>query len=135
MGRVSTSPLRRAPIQRRSAERLDRILDACAELLDESGYDRLSTRAVAARAEVPIGSVYRFFSDKRAMAEALAHRNLDVYAARVADRFAAAAPGLEGDWRHAMDVVVDEYLAMKRGAPGFALVEFGMPVPATAAPV
>ncbi|MEV0275985.1 TetR/AcrR family transcriptional regulator [Streptomyces sp. NPDC050610] len=129
---MSTSPLRRTPIQRRSAERLGRILDACAELLDESGYDELSTRAVAARAEVPIGSVYRFFPNKRAMAEALAHRNLDVYAARIADRF--AEPGREGGWRHAMDVVVDEYLAMKRGAPGFALVEFGMPVPATAVP-
>ncbi|MFH8982450.1 TetR/AcrR family transcriptional regulator [Streptomyces varsoviensis] len=129
---MPTPPLRRTPIQRRSAERLDRILDACAELLDESGYDELSTRAVAARAEVPIGSVYRFFSNKRAMAEALAHRNLDVYAARVTERF--AEPGGEGDWRHAMDVVIDEYLAMKRGAPGFALVEFGMPVPATAAP-
>jgi hypothetical protein len=31
-----------------------------------------------------------------------------------------------------MDVVIDEYLAMKRGAPGFALVEFGVPIPAAA---
>ncbi len=45
--------LRRAPVQQRSAERLARILDACAELLDETGYEQLSTRAVAARAEVP----------------------------------------------------------------------------------
>ncbi|GAA2348756.1 TetR family transcriptional regulator [Streptomyces cuspidosporus] len=129
-------PLRRAPVQRRSAERLGRILDACAELLDETGYEDLSTRAVAERAGVPIGSVYRFFSNKRAMAEALAHRNLDEYAARVTERLAAsAASGADGGgWREAMDVVVDEYLAMKRGAPGFALVEFGMPVPVTATP-
>ncbi|MEU7020905.1 TetR/AcrR family transcriptional regulator [Streptomyces sp. NPDC046203] len=86
--------LRRAPVQRRSAERLTRILDACAELLDETGYEQLSTRAVAARAGVPIGSVYRFFGNKRAMAAALAHRNLDHYAARVAAGLAAipAAP-------------------------------------------
>lgn len=129
-------PLRRAPVQRRSAERLGRILDACAELLDETGYEDLSTRAVAERAGVPIGSVYRFFSNKRAMAEALAHRNLDEYAARVTERLAASgADGADGGgWREAMDVVVDEYLAMKRGAPGFALVEFGMPVPVTATP-
>lgn len=126
-------PLRRAPVQRRSAERLGRILDACAELLDETGYEDLSTRAVAERAGVPIGSVYRFFSNKRAMAEALAHRNLDEYAARVTERLAASGPD-GGGWREAMDVVVDEYLAMKRGAPGFALVEFGMPVPVTATP-
>lgn len=45
--------LRRAPVQRRSAERLTRILDACADLLDEVGYDALSTRAVAQRAGCP----------------------------------------------------------------------------------
>jgi AcrR family transcriptional regulator len=129
-GGVPIPPLRRPPVQRRSAERLGRILDACAELLDEMSYEELSTRAVAERAQVPIGSVYRFFSNKRAMAEALAHRNLDEYAARVTRRLAGAGPG-GGDWRAAMDVVVDEYLEMKRGAPGFGLVEFGMPVPST----
>ncbi|MFF7654163.1 TetR family transcriptional regulator [Streptomyces sp. NPDC007983] len=132
-GGVPIPPLRRPPVQRRSAERLGRILDACAELLDEMSYEQLSTRAVAERAQVPIGSVYRFFSNKRAMAEALAHRNLDEYTARITRRLAGAGPG-EGDWRAAMDVVVDEYLEMKRGAPGFALIEFGRPVPATGLP-
>ncbi|MFF8812529.1 TetR/AcrR family transcriptional regulator [Streptomyces pactum] len=132
-GGVSTSNLRRVPVQRRSAERLGRILDACAELLDETGYEDLSTRAVAERAGVPIGSVYRFFDNKRAMAEALARRNLDEYVARIEARLAAPGPApVPGDWRQVMDVVIDEYLAMKRGAPGFGLVEFGMPVPATA---
>ncbi|MBI0294801.1 TetR family transcriptional regulator [Streptomyces sp. PRKS01-29] len=139
-GGVPIPPLRRHPVQRRSAERLGRILDACAELLDEISYEELSTRAVAERANVPIGSVYRFFSNKRAMAEALAHRNLDEYAARITRRLAASDAASDsgrdggGGWREAMDVVVDEYLAMKRGAPGFALIEFGHPVPATAPP-
>lgn len=119
--------LRRAPVQRRSAERLTRILDACADLLDEVGYDALSTRAVAVRAGVPIGSVYRFFGNKRAMADALAQRNLDRYAERVTHRLEAAEE--EGGWRTAMDAVLDEYLAMKRTAPGFALVDFGNQIP------
>ncbi|MEU7280576.1 TetR/AcrR family transcriptional regulator [Streptomyces sp. NPDC045431] len=168
MGRVPqpsrTGSLRRTPVQRRSAERLARILDACAELLDETGYEALSTRAVAVRAGVPIGSVYRFFADKRAMAAALARRNLDGYAERVAARLAAlpeppevpsvpvegAAPGaVPGVWAGgapdaaprasagappdayaAVDAVLDEYLAMKRTVPGFALVDFGVPAPA-----
>ncbi|GGL08948.1 TetR family transcriptional regulator [Streptomyces flaveus] len=119
--------LRRAPVQRRSAERLTRILDACADLLDEVGYDALSTRAVAVRAGVPIGSVYRFFGNKRAMADALAQRNLDRYAERVTHRLEAA--GGEGGWRAAMDAVLEEYLVMKRTAPGFALVDFGNQIP------
>ncbi|MEU5340482.1 MULTISPECIES: TetR/AcrR family transcriptional regulator [unclassified Streptomyces] len=119
--------LRRAPVQRRSAERLTRILDACADLLDEVGYDALSTRAVALRAGVPIGSVYRFFGNKRAMADALAQRNLDVFTERVALRLQETAGA--GGWRAAMDAVLDEYLAMKRTAPGFSLVDFGNQIP------
>ncbi|MBG0856492.1 TetR family transcriptional regulator [Streptomyces spinoverrucosus] len=118
--------LRRAPVQRRSAERLTRILDACADLLDEVGYDALSTRAVAQRAGVPIGSVYRFFGNKRQMADALAQRNLERYAERVTERLKGAR---RGDWRAAMDAVLDEYLAMKRTAPGFSLVDFGNQIP------
>ncbi|MGW5660519.1 TetR family transcriptional regulator [Streptomyces sp. NPDC003758] len=119
--------LRRAPVQRRSAERLTRILDACADLLDEVGYDALSTRAVALRAGVPIGSVYRFFGNKRAMVDALAERNLERYTERVADRLTEAQG--EGGWRTAMDAMLDEYLDMKRTAPGFSLVDFGNQIP------
>ncbi|MGW0365650.1 TetR family transcriptional regulator [Streptomyces sp. NPDC002990] len=119
-------PMRRTPIQQRSADRLARILDACAELLDETGYEDLSTRAVAQRAGVPIGSVYRFFGNKRAMAVALAHRNLDRYAESIADRL-TRLPATA--WRPVVDAVLDEYLAMKRDVPGFALVDFGVPAP------
>ncbi|GGX95293.1 TetR/AcrR family transcriptional regulator [Streptomyces minutiscleroticus] len=119
--------LRRAPVQRRSAERLTRILDACADLLDEVGYDDLSTRAVAQRAGVPIGSVYRFFGNKRAMADALAQRNLERYAERVTRRLREA--GGTGGWRAVVDTVLDEYLVMKRTAPGFSLVDFGNQIP------
>jgi AcrR family transcriptional regulator len=118
--------LRRAPVQRRSAERLTRILDACAGLLDEVGYDALSTRAVAQRAGVPIGSVYRFFGNKRQMVDALAQRNLEHYSERVTARLREAG---DGGWREAMDAVLDEYLEMKRTAPGFSLVDFGNQIP------
>jgi AcrR family transcriptional regulator len=123
---VPHASLRRAPVQRRSAERLTRILDACADLLDEVGYDALSTRAVALRAGVPIGSVYRFFGNKRQMVDALAQRNLERYSERVTERL---GDGGSGDWRAAMDAVLDEYLAMKRTAPGFSLVDFGNQIP------
>ncbi|THA39591.1 TetR/AcrR family transcriptional regulator [Streptomyces sp. A1547] len=124
-------PLRRTPIQQRSADRLARILDACAELLDETGYENLSTRAVALRAGVPIGSVYRFFGNKRAMAIALAHRNLDRYTEGIVERLSVLPAG---DWRPVVDAVLDEYLAMKRTVPGFALVDFGVPAPPAEGP-
>ncbi|MFF8846179.1 TetR family transcriptional regulator [Streptomyces sp. NPDC015127] len=126
MDRVPQPPLRRTPVQQRSADRLARILDACAELLDTCGYEELSTRAVAVRAGVPIGSVYRFFGNKRALVDALGHRNLDRYAERVTGRL---VPLPAGDWRGVVDVMLDEYLAMKRTVPGFALIDFGAQVP------
>ncbi|MFD9794714.1 TetR family transcriptional regulator [Streptomyces sp. NPDC059070] len=123
---MSHPNLRRAPVQQRSAERLTRILDACAELLDETGYEELSTRAVAQRAGVPIGSVYRFFSNKRALAEALAARNLDRFAEIVSARLVSIEAA---DWRGAIDAVLDEYLVLKKTVPGFNLVDFGGPQP------
>lgn len=115
-------------MQQRSADRLARILDAGAELLDETGYEQLSTRAVADRAGVPIGSVYRFFPNKRALVDALAERNLEVYAGRIVARLETIP---EREWREAIDAVLDEYLAMKRSVAGFSLVDFGPPVPAS----
>ncbi|SFD66640.1 TetR/AcrR family transcriptional regulator [Streptomyces aidingensis] len=121
---MHTFSLRKVPVQQRSAERLDRILDTCARLLDETGYEALSTRGVAAAAGVPIGSVYRFFADKRQMVEALAHRNLQAYTARVRERLAALP---DHGWRPALDVCFDAYVEMKRTVPGFTLIDFGVP--------
>ncbi len=123
--------LRRVPVQERSAERLTRILDACAAVLDEVGYEELTTRAVARRAGVPIGSVYRFFGNKRALTDALAHRNLDAYAERVSARVSGVG---HADWRGAVDAAFDEYLEMKRTVPGFGLVDFGVPCAPDAMP-
>ncbi|MET7360181.1 TetR/AcrR family transcriptional regulator [Streptomyces sp. NPDC005562] len=130
-GPPSPASMRRVPVQERSTERLTRILDACAAVLDEVGYEGLTTRAVAQRAGVPIGSVYRFFGNKRALVDALAHRNLDAYAQRVTERVAAVE---RGDWRGAVDAAFDEYLAMMRTVPGFGLVDFGVPCAPEAMP-
>ncbi|CAM5292390.1 hypothetical protein SHIRM173S_00045 [Streptomyces hirsutus] len=115
------------PVQHHSTERPAGILDACAALLDEVGYDALSTRAVAQRAGVPIGSVHRFIGHKREMADASARRNLEHFTRQVTDRLetATGAPGQ----RRAMGAVLDEYLDMKRTAPGFSLVRFGHQIP------
>src|SRR5689334_20361976 len=78
--------LRRRPAQRRSVERVERMLDECARLLDEVGYDSLTTKEVARRAEVPIGTFYQFFPDKQGLVRELAFRNLDAFLERIAER-------------------------------------------------
>ncbi|WP_308249812.1 TetR/AcrR family transcriptional regulator [Sphaerisporangium fuscum] len=115
-------PLRRKPSQRRSARRVERMLDACAELLDEIGYESLSTTRIAERAGVAIGSVYQFFPDKRAVTQALTQRNVELFIARVGRRFMTEE---YAGWWHAVDAIIDEYVDMHRSVPGFRALRFG----------
>jgi AcrR family transcriptional regulator len=68
------SKMRRQPQQARSQERVNDILCAAEELFIEAGYEQTTTRAIATRAKVPIGSLYQFFPDKEAILKALAVR-------------------------------------------------------------
>lgn len=98
------------------------MLDACAELVDEVGYDGLTTTLLAERAGVAIGSVYQFFPDKRAIVQALTMRSLEAYLSRLADRLAER--GFD-HWWDAVDAAIDEYIAMHRSVPGFRTLHFG----------
>ncbi len=114
--------LRRVPVQGRSLARVHRMLDACAELVDEVGYDGLTTTLLAERAGVAIGSVYQFFPDKRAIVQALTLRNLDAYVERLSARISEG--GLT-KWWDAVDAAIDEYIDMHRTTPGFRTLHFG----------
>jgi AcrR family transcriptional regulator len=45
----------------------DALVEACARLLPELGYERLTTQAIAERAGVGIGSLYEYFPGKDAI--------------------------------------------------------------------
>lgn len=69
--------MRRQPQQKRSQERIERILDAAAEVFDEVGFDAATTHAIAAGADTAIGSLYQFFPDKLAIFHALELRHVE----------------------------------------------------------
>jgi AcrR family transcriptional regulator len=119
---VTGGALRRKPAQRRSQERVERMLDECALVLDEVGYEGLTTKEVARRAGVPIGTFYQFFTDKQGLVRALALRNLGAFLDRVAARVAAEPLS---EWQDAVDLGIDEFVQMKRATPGFGVVDFG----------
>lgn len=119
---AQAGPLRRVPVQGRSLARVQRMLDACAALVDEAGYEALTTTLLAERAGVAIGSVYQFFPDKRAVVQALTLRSLEIYVDRLQKRF---AEGVHRDWWDAVDAAIDEYIAMHRQVPGFRTLHFG----------
>ncbi len=98
------------------------MLDACADILDEDGYDGLTTTRIAQRADVAIGSVYQFFPDKRAVAQALALRNLEEFGERISARL---ADGDFDDWSDTVGAIIEIFVAMHRTVPGFRVLRFG----------
>ncbi|OKJ14041.1 TetR/AcrR family transcriptional regulator [Kitasatospora sp. CB01950] len=121
--RAPAAGARRRPVQQRSQERYERLLDACAGLLDAVGPSGLTTKEVAQRAEVPIGTLYQFFSGKDGLLAALAERNLAVFLDGLARRVdAAGRPGVA----EFTDLAVEEFVAMKRTLPGFGHLDFGL---------
>lgn len=77
MAEEPTTHLRNLPRQARSAARVELLLDVAEEVFEEVGYDAATTNLVAQRAGVPVGTLYRWFPDKVALAEALTDRYLD----------------------------------------------------------
>ena len=88
---------RRVPVQQRSVESMNRMLDAGEQLFYEGGSPALTLEAVIERAETSTGSFYARFGDMRGFLEAMHERVL----ATVADEMlpvlaeAAAEPDLE----------------------------------------
>ncbi len=76
-----------APKRRRGHDRVKAILEAATDLFATRPYDAVTMTEVAARSETAIGSLYRFFPTKEALADAL----LDRYGARLAEALDAIA--------------------------------------------
>ncbi|MCU1526280.1 MAG: hypothetical protein JWP75_43 [Frondihabitans sp.] len=117
-----SSLLRNEPVQARSSARLTGLLDAAATIIDEIGFERLTTAMVAERAGASIGTVYRYFPDRIAVVEALSVRSSQ----RLIDRVASAVDSVTVvEWRDAVDVVLDCAVEMYRSEPGFRSIRFG----------
>ncbi len=65
---------RKWPKQRRSRATFEALLDATSRLLEERGYDALTTNAVAARAGASIGTLYEYFPDRETLVAVLVER-------------------------------------------------------------
>ncbi|PVX71616.1 TetR/AcrR family transcriptional regulator [Paraburkholderia unamae] len=71
----STEPARATePKRERGRQRVAAIMDAAVAVFSEKGYDAATMTEIAARSATAIGSLYRFFPTKEALAEALLQR-------------------------------------------------------------
>ncbi len=73
------TPPRTAPLSRQQ------ILDATDQCLAQLGYDGTTIRRIAAQMNCAIGSIYRYFEDKRQLLEAVTQRRFEAVAARAED--------------------------------------------------
>jgi AcrR family transcriptional regulator len=116
----TSGPARRAPTQERSRRRVERILDAAAEVFARIGIDAATTEEIAERAGTSIGSLYRFFPDKKAIFSAIVVR----YGSQVRTLFdevvlplARAAP-----WHRVLEETIDALAAFHRSDAGYRAI-------------
>lgn len=114
--------IRNEPVQARSTARLAALLDAAAEVIDEIGYERLTTAMVADRAGASIGTVYRYFPDRIAVLQSLAARHAERTRSRV---LAELRDEAHGDWASAFTAAIDIFVDAFRHEPGFASLRLG----------
>ena len=113
LGPAPWPPRRR---QVRGQRRIEQILDTAAQVFAEVGFEAASTNAIAARAGMPIGSVYQFFPNKEAIAEALADR----FTQRLLETQAVFGPEIEYlPLDELIDHVIDPLVAFHVAHPGF----------------
>lgn len=99
------------------------LLRAAGQVFADVGYENATTNAIAARAGVSPGTLYQFFPNKQAIAEALAN----TYAAKnqelhenVFELSSADVP-----LRDLIDGLVGPFLEFRRNAPGFETLFVG----------
>jgi len=108
-----TTALRRAPTQRRSRERVERMLAVATELIAAKGSDAMRMGEVAEKAGVSIGSLYQYFPDKAAIIRTLAERYNAQGRACIADELADVrdAAGLRDAFGRLIDIYYGQFLA------------------------
>ncbi|MCB0998569.1 MAG: TetR/AcrR family transcriptional regulator [Acidimicrobiales bacterium] len=108
--------LRRTPQQARSRARVDAVIAALLELVGEvERASDLTTADVAARAGVPLGSLYEYFEDLPSVVDAAMSRVLERHDELLLDLRTDPPRNL----RQLVDALFDTYLQLYREQPGF----------------
>jgi AcrR family transcriptional regulator len=119
---AGAAPLRNEPVQARSTARLSALLNAAAAVVDEIGYERLTTAMVAEKAGASIGTVYRYFPDRIAVLQSLSARNLSEFSSR---GLLGAATSEATSWPVVVEAAIDGIAGFFRSEPGFKSLRFG----------
>ncbi len=125
-----SSSARRLPVQSRSHQTVQRVLDAASSLLEQMPLEDVTTTRIATEAGLSIGALYRFFPDKQTIIDAIAVRHVDQFRAslegsvmKVLERELANLDTF--DPALVLDGVVDAYIVYLDAHPDFRTISFG----------
>lgn len=121
---------RRTPLQPRSIQTIQNVVDAASALLCRTPLEDLTTTRIAVEAEISVGALYRFFPDKQSIIDAVAVRHVRQFRQVVEKDI---LPKLEREMRNLNDfqparmlnLVVDAYVAYLDKHPDFRAISFG----------
>lgn len=108
--------VRQTPKQARGRAAVAAILAATSELLEESGFDSLTTATIAARAGVNIATLYRYYPNKFVIVRELA-QSIEEERSGVALE-ALSQIGIAPDWREPVRLAVRSMAQLRRDTPG-----------------
>jgi AcrR family transcriptional regulator len=120
-GADDAAVLRRIPVQARSRQRVERVLDTAAQLVDDLGPDGVTTASIAAAASVSIGWLYDFFPNRESVFDAVVERSFEKVTP-IAEAVHASMPN--ADWRETLEAVVWALFDFYRDEPGFRVLWF-----------
>lgn len=114
---------RQAHRQKRGQRRREEILSAAGALFAECGYDRVTVTMITARAGISQGSLYQFFPNKEAIAQAFAADAVEhlhqVYDSMLSPEVLALP------LQAFLETFIDRIIAFNRTYPGYLALQLG----------
>ena len=110
----------REPTQKRSREKVDRILDAAISLAIETGALDLKMTDIAKTAGVAVGTLYQFFPSRTALIGKLFSREMAPIDESMMSLFTTPVP--MSDMSGRVEALIADQLAIVRSRPGLAVI-------------
>lgn len=113
--------VRRVPVQKRSKERFEKILETAQQMISEQGADKLGMRELADASGVPVATIYQYFGNREAVIATFLEREME----QLDIAMATAILKLERiDMKALIDTIADVHLTYHRKHPAAVNVWF-----------
>lgn len=107
---------RKRPIQKRSQDRVKKILDATNEIVESESLKKISTNFISRKSGVSIGSIYQYFKNKEEIFKAL-YEHLNPKVNQIFDEEDVESKSIEQSFEKmekALERLVDQFIQYKK---------------------